>query len=680
MRLAITALLLAVVITVAPIMALAAPTSADEGLCPTIVLTWLLAYEQEIEELVELRDVELTPGAMEIVLQDFDYLVSMILDVSPVQNIIGRRIGIDARFYFTLWREIIYSKMPLPSIISSLEPERWGEPQTDDLSIAADYLFTVMVGIMQELGGLGHFSPQVSFMVEQMFHASAHTLHNGIELNQEDIDWMLAHGFSEDDIEMLVESSLRFSALQYELFIPSVMWFYDIDPSEFDLETPLSEVMGTMDEYNITTQIIEPGRIAYIRIQSFMNNLLLDSETLFPFYEEIQDFEHLIIDLRGNGGGWASSFPTNVVSMLIDERIDYTTYEFFIASDRIYDYFNPPLALRGGTLYGVFTVSEFLRDRGMNQFNRHDAQLLDYVSVWNVSHFPAYGNIPFGGKVWLLIDSGSASASETAASIAINTGFATVVGQPTAGVTGVTYTFAAMPNTGILFRIDLGYTVDRYGRSIEEFGIIPQVLNRSGMDALETVLAIINNVPYEVSILPRPLAEGDMWGTVPVRTVYGETFVPIRLTAYAHSFNVEWDGYKNAVMVITPDGSYTWVYVGYYGVFNDNGTVFLPLSKAREIFQVTLPVSPLVGTWTWDVYSGYRYVFNSDGTGNRGIFGEYLMEFTWSAEGNQLNIDIVGYLPANTIRNERWYFVIVGNVLTIESAQIEDMVFNYNRA
>jgi hypothetical protein len=84
------------------------------------------------------------------------------------------------------------------------------------------------------------------------------------------------------------------------------------------------------------------------------------------------------------------------------------------------------------------------------------------------------------------------SASEVAAIISLNTGFATVVGEPTAGVTGVVHTFVGLPNTGIVFRIDLGYTVDNLGRSFEEFGVIPQILNMPELDALETVLTIVN--------------------------------------------------------------------------------------------------------------------------------------------------------------------------------------------
>jgi len=45
-----------------------------------------------------------------------------------------------------------------------------------------------------------------------------------------------------------------------------------------------------------------------------------------------------------------------------------------------------------------------------------------------------------------------------------------------------------------MFRFDIGYFTDSYGRSLEEFGITPNYLNRPSMDALQTVLAMIEEM------------------------------------------------------------------------------------------------------------------------------------------------------------------------------------------
>jgi len=677
-KLATTAIVLTLVLALAPTAAFAATQQPE--------LMQILQEEQDadIMDLIyqlfgELRQVTLTPEAMETALSDFDYLVSKILEVAPTQNIIYRRVGISAEEFFELGRQMLYSNEPLPSLLSAFAPERWAEAQSDTLYLAADYLFTFLILLSIELGGLGHMTVQEEFMVEQLSFALAYTMYVG-ETQLTEAEWheIEAYGFCPEAIQRMFDASFEFARLQYEIFnTPSVLWFYDIDPSAFDFDIDISEVMGTMDEDNITTQSLEPGRIAYLHIASFFNNMALDSETLFPFYAQIQDYEHLIIDIRGNGGGWANSFPSNVISMLIGESITYTYYEFFIASDLTADFFANPSSMGGGFLYDILPISQFLQTRNMYQFNRNDLELLDYAIIWSVEHFPAENNLPFEGKIWLLVDGGSASASELAANASIGTGFATVVGEPTAGITGVVYTFAALPNTGILFRIDLGYTVDRYGRSIEEFGVIPQVLNAPGTDALETVLALIegNERPLTPATTPTIF---DHFAAIPRIFIDGVEFVSIRLMAESRGYTVAWDANTNSVIATNTDGRTSVIALSTYGTVNDNGTVLMPLAYAQTLFSTS--VSPIVGTWVWDYDADYIYIFNSDGTGQRGFIVDGDIDvFTWEVVGAQLHINLIGDILEGMIRNQVWNFTLADNVLTLESAQIEDVVFSYIR-
>jgi hypothetical protein len=560
--------------------------------------TWL--NDLLTEFVGEVRQVTLTPEAMVYVLEDFDYLVAMILDVAPTQNIIERRVGIAAVDYFALWREIITLNFPVPSLLSIDVPELWDETRDDDLSLAADYLTTVLQVIAIELEGLSHFNPQPGFLVEQVFLAVAQTVHNGLELTEEEWDAILAEGITREEVDAYLDSIIRFHTLHYGIFsTPSVLWYYDIDPAEFDMTADLSEVLGFEDPDNIVTVIIEEDRIAYLRINSFLGNMAFDSETLFPFYEEIQDFEHLIIDVRGNGGGWVDYFPQLVFGMLVNEASDFFTYEFFMASEITEGFFINPTSMSGGVLYDIVPAAEFVAAGDFPKFNQADLEVLDYVIIRHAEMAPHDYGTPFAGEVWLLVDGGSASASENAAVLSMATGFATVVGEPTAGVTGVLYTFAALPNTGILFRIDIGYTIDQYGRSIEEFGVIPQIHNVPGFDALETVLALIAGVQLAPQVQPTPeapaipVSEGQLLlppppaasaAPAPAATEPASGFVPLRITAYAHGYTVEWDGANNAALVFDAEGNVRVVAISTAGTFNDNGTVFITVAYAAELF------------------------------------------------------------------------------------------------
>ena len=704
-KLAIVAIVLALVIALAPTAAFAAQSSEHD-----VDLTWFFAGEQDAE-VYDLRYVTLTPEAMEIALEDFDYLVHKILEVAPAQNILYRRYGVTAAEYFAHWRQVINDNIPLPSILSYLEPERWGEVQTDDLYIAADYLFTVLVIISEELGGLGHLGVQWD-IVDQVAFGLAYWAHNldNEAISEEDWEYWTALGYDREAIERAIDANNRFSWLHYEIFnTPSVLWFYDINPSEFDFNVDIGEVIGFRNPYNVFAVSLESGVLAYVHIESFTNNIILDSETLFPFFEEIQDYEHLIIDLRGNTGGWAASFPTNILSMLLHESISFYYYELFIASEMTAGFFENPTSMMGGNLYGIFPIAEFVQDRGMYMFSPEDLELLDYAMVWVIEYHPAESNIPFHGEIWLLVDEWSMSASEMAASISIATGFATVVGSPTAGVTGVLYTFAALPNTGILFRIDLGYTVDEYGRSIEEFGVVPQVSNAPGWDAFDTVLAVIEGYElptygdwmallfeelfgnlfgdsmftYPAFIIPPPpplpLLPVDFipFSSVPRMNFNGVDFVSIRDAAQAHGYTVEWDAENNSAVIIGEDGSRRMVRLSAAGgAFNANGTIFVRADYIARMFAESVYTSPLIGTWAWDGDDSFVYIFNADGTGRRG-FPFTMTDFTWSTNGSQLNINLAGSTFLFGVRNEHWAFSIVDDVLTIDSLQAYDLVFSY---
>jgi len=582
---AVIVMVLVFVLALAPTATFATPAfNMDAQLEELSIVFEAFAAEENV------RMVALTPEARDIALADFDYLVDVIMQVAPSINVLQRRTGFCAEDFFSIWRQVIYDNIPVPSKTAMMIDDRWVYESDDARYRAADYLFSLLGQLMFQLDGLGHFSPQPSFMAEFEFFASAITVHTGAPYLDEETVYLLQEmGFSQEDIDdtnEFLSSVFRFHQLRYEIFnTPSVLWFYDIDPAAFYFGPTAVEDIGMMDPYNITTVIIEPGRIAYIQIASFMNNIEMDNAVLFPFYAQIQDYEHLIIDLRGNGGGQAHHFPVNVANMLIGEPVQLFSPEFFRASQLTAGFYENPSNMVFGVLDGRYPVAEFVQSQNLTQFNQDDLELLDYVLVWRTEYDPTEESISFDGKIWLLVDGESASASENAAKFSIGTGFATVVGEPTAGVTGVLYTFAALPATGILFRIDLGYTTDQYGRSFEEFGVIPQIPNAPDMDALETVLAIIADGALQEA---PPAQQLQMQIPLPPALVVAEPvlsqFVSIRQEAYANGYTVEWDSENNAVLVVAPDGTVRVVQVSVSGTFNDNGTVFVTVEYASEIF------------------------------------------------------------------------------------------------
>ena len=273
---------------------------------------------------------------------------------------------------------------------------------------------------------------------------------------------------------------------------------------------PYTPCAGT----NLVTEIIEEGRIAHLRVISMSacsasycrtcNLIALD------FYRQIIDFDHLIIDIRGNPGGFVEYFHANIARPLIaDTRLSTTFTHFFKAGEyninflrqQIPGHFSrrQPVSLEAiDRLFGLENLEDWVIE---------DLMSMDYyfMTIKSVSSTPTLiGGEEWGrwrnfdGKIWTLIDGGVSSASQEITAFYMNTGFATFVGEPTRGIAGLggfqrlltAGQGLTMPNTGIRVRFDSTYMVDAAGHP-NEYPINPHYFNRPGMDALQTVLAMI---------------------------------------------------------------------------------------------------------------------------------------------------------------------------------------------
>ena len=255
---------------------------------------------------------------------------------------------------------------------------------------------------------------------------------------------------------------------------------------------------------NIAMDIIEEGRIAYLSVLSFANTPGSDTAKTFAFYEEIQDFGHLIIDLRHSGGGNHAYFVNAIVAPNIAETVVLDAFYFLVDGEYSLEVINPRIfqvrAAAGSvksleTDLGKMSIDDILAEFHLPQFNIADAERLQYgihsqlrIQPERLAAFD--GQPAFNGTTWVLTGSQMGSASQIAAWVAKESGFATLVGDITGGNYGGLRTLVALPNSGILFQMDMFYVTDGHGRPLEA-GTIPHYFNRPGIDALETVLVMI---------------------------------------------------------------------------------------------------------------------------------------------------------------------------------------------
>jgi len=261
--------------------------------------------------------------------------------------------------------------------------------------------------------------------------------------------------------------------------------------------------------HELTTKVLEEGRIAYIFVNSFLGANHMDwhanQQQIFDFYVEINDFDHLIIDLRNHRGGNIDYFINNFLRPHLEESVTVNSFHFFM---------DGPYIRRLGDAIFARTVSngnliipsdyrpvyEIISDYELPELRIADMERLHYgtaSSTGRIHPTPRHAGaeIAFPGEIWMLTNERMFSAAQAAARISMETNFATHVGERTGGSAGGLRTLALLPNTGIAIYFDVFYLTDSNGRPLEA-GTVPHHSNRPGMDALETVIALIGEGEY----------------------------------------------------------------------------------------------------------------------------------------------------------------------------------------
>lgn len=247
---------------------------------------------------------------------------------------------------------------------------------------------------------------------------------------------------------------------------------YEVDKDE--VVEPKSQEADEKKEdlNNASTQDIIEGKIGYISIRQMLSDYKMDEDiTLLDSYiNKIRDYQALVIDIRGNGGGDSRYWSSYLIPKLIDKPYTASYCTFWRDGDVVNDF----IRKSGVSLHGGFGEVSSLDLSVFKNLPNEVSSKFRYYDKFTTTVIPGSDSVKFRGNIYLLVDRCVYSSSEALASFAKGSGIAKLIGERTGGDgIGQDPLLQMLPNSGYVFRFsaDMGVTSD--GTCNEEFKTLP---------------------------------------------------------------------------------------------------------------------------------------------------------------------------------------------------------------
>ena len=257
------------------------------------------------------------------------------------------------------------------------------------------------------------------------------------------------------------------------------------ESAEAEADEETTETSEETMPANVETEILEPGKTAYVFIDTFDYEWMeTDRQILLPFYEKVRDYDNLILDITNNLGGSMRYFDELVAAPLAGEPLTVPTYQLLKGGENNRTF----LRMEEGIESGLYRpVSEL---PALPKLNREDAADCEWFLREDYTVEPTGDG--FDGKIWLLVSENNYSSSEYAAMFSKATGFSTLVGRTTSGDgIGTDPVYLILPNSGLVVQYSPMYGMTADGTGSEACGTVPDMVSPEGESALETCLKAI---------------------------------------------------------------------------------------------------------------------------------------------------------------------------------------------
>ena len=244
-------------------------------------------------------------------------------------------------------------------------------------------------------------------------------------------------------------------------------------------EYSYDELFGSSKE-RIITEVWPEKKTGYVMINSFSRMYMdEDHEVLVDFYRDIEDYNLLIIDVRRNQGGSYEPWKKNVIAPLTKTKLTSNMYLAYPSGE----YVN--LFREKANLQKVIQKDKF--DELPPEVLTDDFTIYDFSQTVEPSD-----ELNFSGKIVILTDKYSFSATDAFTLFCKETSFGKLYGTPTGG-DGISYSpiFYVLPNSKLVVRFTPAMGIDYMGRVNEEARVQPDIYYESEFGNLGELVSYV---------------------------------------------------------------------------------------------------------------------------------------------------------------------------------------------
>ncbi len=401
-------------------------------LCVLVVIVILL-LGYKIYEYINLQKLINTPInklTNEQKLEDFEYLYNTIVENYPFLEVNKRKYGVDWEANKEKYIELI--------------------KQEPDFEVALNQ-------ILSELNNSHTNLTTKSFLeyATYIYQSIDETTLEELNLSKEEVNW--------NSIQSRLEV----------LNNPLVQARYGLDANTNPYFNTNSEVW---ENYTTNAQVrdIVEGKVASIYIPSMISYDALeeDRKIIIEYLNKVKNYQALVIDIRGNGGGNSSYWQAFLLPLILKESAEVKDYAFYKDGEII----KKELENSGETIFKV-------EDLDLSQLPNLPPEISEdftYYTEGSLEILPDEENyIGFDGNIYLFVDGSVFSSSESLAVYAKEMGFATIIGEQTKGDgigVGFEPLLTMLPNSGYVIRFTGGMGVTSDGTCNAEYGTTPDYI------------------------------------------------------------------------------------------------------------------------------------------------------------------------------------------------------------